>query len=115
MDFGFSDREQEWRREVREFLDAELPSDKAFDHEFCEDDDLWDFAFEFTRKVGAKGWIGLTWPEAYGGLARPGIDRFILGEEFGYRDAPLVNSIGWGLAAGALLVGGTDEQKKHFL
>jgi alkylation response protein AidB-like acyl-CoA dehydrogenase len=36
-------------------------------------------------------------------------------EEFGYRDAPLVNAIGWGLAAGALLYGGTEEQRQRFL
>ncbi len=34
------------------------PPDKAFNHEFDEDDDLWKFAFEFTKKVGARGWIG---------------------------------------------------------
>ena len=115
MDFNFTADENAFRKEVQAFLDAELPSDKAFNHEFNEDADLWAFAFEFTKKVGAKGWIGLTWPVEYGGLGRTQTERLILAEEFTARDAPMVNMIGWGLAAGALLVGGSDEQKKRFL
>ena len=36
-------------------------------------------------------------------------------EEFTYREAPMINMIGWGLAAGSLLVGGSHEQKLKFL
>jgi len=115
VDFSFSAEENAFRKEVRAFLDAELPEDKAFNHEFNEDPELWKFAFEFTRKVGEKGWIGLTWPTEYGGLGRGPAERLILAEEFAAAEAPLVNVIGWGLAAGALLVGGTDEQKRRFL
>jgi 3-oxocholest-4-en-26-oyl-CoA dehydrogenase alpha subunit len=115
MNLQFSAEEEQWRQEVRSFLDQELPEDAAFDTEFCEDEDRWAFAREFTRKVAAKGWIGLTWPAAYGGLERPVTERMIMFEEFTRRDAPLVNQIGWGLAAGSLLYGGTEEQKRYFL
>jgi alkylation response protein AidB-like acyl-CoA dehydrogenase len=115
MELRYTAEQEAWREEVRAFLDAELPRDMAFDVEFEEDDDLWKFAIEFTRKVGARGWIALTWPVEYGGLARPAIDRVIMMEEFTYREAPLVNQIGFGLAAGTLLVGGTEEQKQRFL
>ncbi len=115
MEFAFTAEENAFRKEVQAFLDAELPPDKAFDHEFNEDDALWEFAFDFTRKVGAKGWIGLTWPVEYGGLGRSMTERLIMAEEFAYRDAPMVNAIGYGLAAGTLLQGGTEEQKKRFL
>ncbi|HSS10221.1 MAG TPA: hypothetical protein VLL25_10065, partial [Acidimicrobiales bacterium] len=60
MDLTFNRQEEAWREEVRDFLDRELPPDKAFDVEFNEDEALWRFAFDFTRKLGAKGWIGLT-------------------------------------------------------
>lgn len=115
MDLRFTTAQEEWRDEVRAFLDAELPPEQAFDHEFDEDEDRWAFALAFTRKVAEKGWIGLTWPVEYGGLGRSAAERLIMAEEFIYRDAPLVNVIGWGLAAGSLLVGGTEEQKKRFL
>ena len=115
MDLRFTREQEAFRAEVRAFLDAELPPDQAFDHEFDEDDDRWAFAFEFTKKVADQGWIGLTWPVEYGGLGRSAAERTIMFEEFIYRDAPLLNAIGWGLAAGSLLVGGTEDQKKRFL
>ena len=115
MDLTFTPQQETWRQEVKEFLDKELPREKAFDHEFEEREDLWEFAFEFTKKVGAKAWIGLTWPKAYGGLERTAVDRAIMMEEFGRAEAPLINLIGWGLAAGTLLFAGTEEQKQRFL
>ena len=115
MDLSFTKEQMEWREEVREFLDKELPSQWEQSTEYCEDEDFWEFAVAFTKKVSANGWIGLTWPEEYGGLARPIVDRLIMMEEFFYRHAPLVNTIGYNLAAGALLSGGTHEQKMKFL
>ncbi len=115
MNRTFTVEQDEWRAEVREFLDAELPPEMARSTEFTEDEDYWDFALQFTTKVAQKGWIGLTWPKEYGGLARPTLDRLILAEEFTYSEAPLTNTIGWGLAAGAILFGGSEEQKRRFL
>lgn len=115
MDLTFTDEQEEWRGEVVEFLDAELPEDFNWHSEYDEDEEGWAFARAFTEKVAAKGWIGLTWPEEYGGLARPPIDRFILWEELVRASAPVINHIGWGLAANALLAGGTHEQKLRFL
>ncbi len=114
MELSFTPEQNAWREEVRDFLDKELPVEWQKSTEFCEDDDFWEFAIAFTRKVSAKGWIGLTWPKEYGGLGRPTIDQLIYSEEMTYRDAPIVNTIGWGLAAGALLSSGSHEQKlKH--
>ena len=115
MELQLTAAQSDWREEVRDFLDTELPARFEKSTEWCEDEDFWAFATAFTRKVSAKGWIGLTWPTEYGGLARPPVDQLIFSEEFTYRDAPLVNTIGWGLAAGALLRGGTEAQKQKFL
>jgi 3-oxocholest-4-en-26-oyl-CoA dehydrogenase alpha subunit len=115
MDVTLTTAQQDWREEIRDFLDAELPQEWEKSTEFCEDEDFWVFAEAFTRKVSAKGWIGLTWPKQYGGQERPVIDQLIFSEEMTYREAPIMNSIGWGLAAGALLYGGTHEQKMKFL
>jgi 3-oxocholest-4-en-26-oyl-CoA dehydrogenase alpha subunit len=104
----------EWREELRDFLDAELPQRYERDSEFVEDNEYWTFAKKFTRKVGEKGWISLTWPRPYGS-ERPVLDRLVMAEEFAYRDAPLVNHHGWGLAAGALLSFGTDAQRQRYM
>ena len=45
---------------------------------------------EFSKRVGATGWIGLTWPKKYGGAERSYIDRTILMEALMRYQAPLV-------------------------
>jgi acyl-CoA dehydrogenase len=44
---------------------------------------------EFSRKVGAKGWIGLTWPKKYGGHERSFLERYVITEEFRIVNAPV--------------------------
>ncbi|MDS1116548.1 acyl-CoA dehydrogenase family protein [Gordonia westfalica] len=104
-----------WRAEVRGFLDAELPEGHAFNPEFDDAPEQWAIAVEFSKKFAAKGWIGLTWPKAYGGKELPPVANQILLEELYAADAPLINSVGIFLAAGTILVGGTEEQKKRLL
>jgi alkylation response protein AidB-like acyl-CoA dehydrogenase len=43
---------------------------------------------EFSRKLGAKGWIGMTWPRMYGGQERSQLERYILTEELLAHGAP---------------------------
>ncbi|NKY33305.1 hypothetical protein HGA13_09510 [Nocardia speluncae] len=104
-----------WRAEIREFLAAELPSEQAFNTEFDDAPQQWEIALEFSRKVAAKGWIGLTWPVEYGGAGRSPLENQVLLEELNAADAPMVNSVGIFLAAGTILAAGSDEQKKTLL
>jgi 3-oxocholest-4-en-26-oyl-CoA dehydrogenase alpha subunit len=104
-----------WREEVRGFLDDHLPATHLFDHEFTMSEADWAFALDFSKKVAQKGWIALTWPEADGGMGRSRLEHLVMMEEFFYREAPLVNFIGWGLAAGTLLIGGDREQRRRLL
>lgn len=115
MDLRFAPEVEKWRQEVRGFLEQEAPKEYCFESDFEEDDDKWDFAFKFNRKLGEKKWIGINWPEEVGGLGRPHIYRSIMMEEISLHGAPLINGIGWGLAGGTLLKFGTPEQKQRFL
>src|SRR5205807_2050118 len=44
---------------------------------------------EFSRRVGAKGWIGMTWPKIYGGHERSFLERYVVTEEFRVVNAPV--------------------------
>src|SRR5258708_4038704 len=44
---------------------------------------------DFSRRVGAKGWIGMTWPKRYGGHERSFLERFVVTEEFQAVNAPV--------------------------
>jgi len=43
---------------------------------------------EFSKKLGARGWIGLTWPKRYGGQERSFLERYVLLEELLAAGAP---------------------------
>jgi acyl-CoA dehydrogenase len=43
----------------------------------------------FSRRVGAKGWIGMTWPKKYGGRERNFLERYVVTEEFRVVNAPV--------------------------
>jgi 3-oxocholest-4-en-26-oyl-CoA dehydrogenase alpha subunit len=86
-----------------------------FDHEFTQSDEHWALALEFSRAVAAKNWIALSWPVQFHGGGRSRLEHMVMMEEFFYREAPLVNFIGWALAAGTLLLAGTDAQRERFL
>jgi acyl-CoA dehydrogenase len=74
------------RAEVRAFLDEEIaagtydPQEPGNDHGFSP---------AFSRKVGDKGWIGMTWPKQYGGHERSFLERYVVTEEFRVANAPV--------------------------
>ena len=74
------------RREVRAFI-AEEVSAGTFNPDRPWDVDSQDRAF--SRKVGAKGWIGMTWPKKYGGHERSFLERYVVTEEFRVANAPV--------------------------
>ncbi len=43
----------------------------------------------FSKRVGAKGWIGMTWPKKYGGRERNFLERYVVTEEFRVVNAPV--------------------------
>ncbi|HEY6355316.1 MAG TPA: acyl-CoA dehydrogenase family protein [Burkholderiaceae bacterium] len=44
---------------------------------------------EFTRKMAARGWIGMTWPKRYGGGERSSLERYVVLEEMLAAGAPV--------------------------
>ncbi len=44
---------------------------------------------EFSRKMAAKGWIGMTWPKRYGGAERSALERYVVLEELLAAGAPV--------------------------
>jgi alkylation response protein AidB-like acyl-CoA dehydrogenase len=113
VDFSFTEEQNRFRLEVRDFLEEEIRN--GYWEPTC---DAWIQAFdpEFTKRVAQKGWIGLTWPEEYGGHERSHIDRLILTEEMLRYGAPAAcHWFGDRQIGGAILSFGSDDLKKEFL
>ncbi|MHC4046829.1 acyl-CoA dehydrogenase family protein [Bradyrhizobium sp. 23AC] len=75
----------ELRHEVREFLAAEVAAG-TFDPRDPESGSST--AKEFSKRVGARGWIGMTWPKQYGGQERSFLERYVVTEEMRVANAP---------------------------
>ncbi|GAA4980236.1 acyl-CoA dehydrogenase family protein [Yinghuangia aomiensis] len=119
MDFRYSDEDEEFRAEVREWLRENLAGEFAAavgtggpgsEHEHFEIRRAWE------RRMGEGGWIGLDWPKEYGGREATLMQQVIFGEEYARAKAPgRVNHMGENLLGPTVLAFGTDEQKARFL
>jgi len=74
------------RQDVRAFIAEEIAAG-TFVPDRPGHGDSHDRAF--SRRVGAKGWIGMTWPKKYGGRERNFLERYVVTEEFRVANAPV--------------------------
>jgi alkylation response protein AidB-like acyl-CoA dehydrogenase len=74
------------------------------------------FGRRWQGELSADGWVGLTWPEEYGGRGLGALENYVVIEELARARAPeLVGRIGINLVGPTLLAHGTSEQKERFL
>jgi len=74
------------------------------------------FAPEFTRKIAAKGWVGMTWPKKYGGGQRSMLERYVVTEELLAAGAPVFAHWIADRQSGPLLLRfGTEAQREALL
>jgi alkylation response protein AidB-like acyl-CoA dehydrogenase len=118
MDFKFTADEEAFRREVRQWLEQEIPQrwielDPGI---WEETEESWGVAREFQRRLGQKGWLAPAYPREYGGLELSHMKRLILAEELAYSRAPLSIevevTVNW--VAPSIMLFGTEEQKKDY-
>jgi len=100
------------RDEVRRFLGEQRAAGT-----FEPDLEGWSrFAPAFSRAVGTRGWIGMTWPERYGGHARSPLERYVVTEEFLSAGAPTrAHWVADRQSGPTILRFGTEEQKATYL
>jgi len=100
-----------FREEVRLWLAQNWTGDtkQAFDQRpFAKRE----FDASFARNIGETGWIGLGWPEQFGGQARSPLEQIAFMETMERGEAP---RIGAAIQANALMMFGTPEQQQKYL
>lgn len=76
---------QALRGEVRAFIAAEVAAGA-----FAPSRNSWSsFDPDFSRKCGARGYIGMRWPKQYGGRERSALERYVVTEEMLAGGAPV--------------------------
>jgi alkylation response protein AidB-like acyl-CoA dehydrogenase len=115
MDFEFSPEERAFVAEVERFLDEH------------DDPDVFDPTREnmaqivdtpkrraFMAELGARGWLGMTWPKEYGGSEGEGVYEYLLNEALAGRGGPQIGK-GVGIIGKTLIAHGNDFLKEKFL
>jgi len=102
---------RELRESVRGFLKAEIDAGS-----YTPRLGHTEFNAEFTRKIGERGWIGMTWPRRYGGRERSYLERFVVTEEMLAAAAPCAaHWFGDRQTGPSLLNYGSEALKQRFL
>ena len=108
MDFQLSPKEENFRDEVRRFLDENLPpaSERGAD-----------FMGQWFSKIREKRWVGFSWPKDVGGGGGSIMEQVILKDEMAQRKAPPLGSCFMGIAwvGPAIIQYGTEAQKQRFV
>src|SRR5262249_40959211 len=70
----------------------------------------------WQKKMHAAGWVGISWPQEYGGRGATLMEQVIFDEECFRARAPILPGYsGIGMAGPTLIEWGTEAQKQHFL
>ena len=116
MRFTFTEEQEAFRQRVCQFLTKEMAPSAVASHRDAREGNGYteEFTQTFRKNLGANGFIGVGWPEEYGGQGKDMLFEAILSDEMEYHSAP---SIGRAISyiPAAILAYGSEEQKAHFL
>ena len=115
MRIAFTDEQEDLRAELRTYF-AELMTPDVQEAMASGDGEYGggELYKRLVRQMGADGWLGIGWPEEYGGQDRSMVEQLIFLDEASLVGAPVpfltINTVG-----PTLMQYGTDEQRSRFL
>ena len=110
----------QFRLEVSAWLRENNPGDPRFllPESFMEvgTDEQFEYLRDWQRKVYDAGYLGMSWPEEYGGGGKPQVFQDIVSQEMARQRVPfMTNTIGLNWAGPLILQQGTEEDKKKYI
>lgn len=113
MNLDFSPQQQDFREEVRTWLEEHKPRETRPE----DGPEMRAFDLDWQRTMYAAGWAGIDWPTEYGGRGLSLLEQLIWHEEYGRADLPGMDTrfVGMNHAGPTLMARATDEQKAAHL
>jgi hypothetical protein len=111
MDFGFTSEQQQLRKTIREFCEAEIKP------HVMEWDESQEFPLDVFRRLGKLGVLGAVFPEELGGAGYSYVDYSIVMEEIARVDPSIALSVAAhvSLCSNHIYLAGSEEQKNRYL
>ncbi len=118
MDLHFTEDQLRFQRDVREWIAANLerPWSAELRDPKHDPDSLVEVRRAWQRKLHGAGFLGMGWPEEWGGRGATEVESALFEAELARADAPAIpNSLGIGLLGPALIHHGSEEQRRRFI
>src|SRR5256884_2376894 len=118
MDFEFSEREEAFRKDVRAWLEGNVPDElrgKAFASSRADVDEVRRLR-AWQKTMWEAGYVGMSWPKEFGGRGAPLTEQIILFQEMARAESPqFVNRGGLSMLGPTLMKHGTAAQQRRHL
>ena len=112
MRLELTSEQQSLRKELRAYFEAMMTPE--VEEEMSRHEMGGPLSKKLAQRMGADGWLGIGWPEEFGGQARSPLEQLIFFDEAARAGAPVplltINTVG-----PTIMRFGTDEQKQRFL
>jgi len=118
MDFSFTKKEEDFRMELRTWLENNLPEGWLEGNRKLpeEVDEYSDFLRKWQNTLYEGGWAAIAWPKKYGGRDATLMEEIVYQQEMvRVKAPPLVNYIGLHMVAPTLMQIGSEEQKEQYI
>lgn len=117
MDFEYTLQEEEFRQELRAWLEANpLGGYDPATFLHLDQDARFAIQLNWQKQLYRAGWVGIHWPKAYGGRGATVMEQTIYRQEMVRVQMPEVaNFMGIRIAGPTLIHWGTEEQKKRYI
>jgi alkylation response protein AidB-like acyl-CoA dehydrogenase len=118
MDFDFTEEQETFRKQVRQWLERSLPEDlrgTAFASSRADRRQVARLRW-WQKTMHEAGYVGMDWPPEFGGRGASLVEQIILYQEMSRAESPqLVNRGGVSMLGPTLMKHGTPAQQKRFL
>lgn len=117
MDFAYTPQEEAFRLELRAWLAANPP--QGYDpvtFPQLEQNERFALQLDWQRQLHRGGWVGIHWPQAYGGRGATVMEQTIYRREMVRARLPeIANFMGTRIAGPTLIHWGTEAQKQRYI
>ncbi|NJD64148.1 MAG: hypothetical protein FIB00_02690 [Chloroflexi bacterium] len=113
MDFRLTAEQTAFQSEVTDFIARGLPTGWDAGHASLED--RLAVERDVMKRLAAKRWLALPWPEQYGGLGASPMQQMLFNEQMAYHGVPGTVNMGVAWVGPVVMLYGTDAQKEQYL
>jgi alkylation response protein AidB-like acyl-CoA dehydrogenase len=118
VDLNDTPEQAEYRAKVRDWLEQHRDEAPVLRGEGAIKDEEEAVAAhrEWQRKLAEAGFVGVTWPQEYGGQGLGPLEQVIVNQEITKAGMPgILDAIGVGMLGPTLIAHGSEEQKQRYL